>query len=120
MFAILIIDIGWGMGSDCTQLVINYSTNSKLMKMIFFCIFCLFYLTDFGMERISGNGNYNNSNASSLLMDFFTIFRALFQKPFGSTANPIAPAIAAPSETPPPQRHRTAAARAAVEEYTLP
>ncbi|XP_064543911.1 kazrin isoform X2 [Drosophila montana] len=47
--------------------------------------------------------------------------RALFQKPFGSTANPIVPAIAAPSETPPPQRHRTAAARAAaVEEYTLP
>lgn len=48
--------------------------------------------------------------------------RVLFQKPFGSTANPIGPAIAGPSVTPPPQRHRTAAARGAVaaEEYTLP
>ncbi|XP_033234662.1 kazrin-A isoform X3 [Drosophila pseudoobscura] len=45
--------------------------------------------------------------------------RALFPKPFGSILNPIAPAIAAPSATPPPQRLRTAAARA-VEEYTLP
>ncbi|XP_041448898.1 kazrin isoform X3 [Drosophila obscura] len=45
--------------------------------------------------------------------------RALFPKPFGSILNPIVPAIAAPSATPPPQRLRTAAARV-VEEYTLP
>ncbi|XP_034652962.1 kazrin isoform X3 [Drosophila subobscura] len=45
--------------------------------------------------------------------------RALFPKPFGSMLNPIVPAIAAPSATPPPQRLRTAAARVA-EEYTLP